>query len=157
MDTLFIEGKEIKTKEELHEFLKNKLKYECNIELSEANNEEYSRGKKHKKVQHQGPKPVCLKYMFPYKIELNPGGKQMIFGVLVDAHGHPVRNAIINFELSDYDLGTMTFSPAISFGDGCFFTTFIAECSGSGCIKITAHGTDLDKVIPIKVEYNNCY
>lgn len=157
MNTLFIEGKEIKSKEELHKFLKDKLKNECHIELSEDNNDDFYRGKKHKNTQPQGPRQVCLKYMFPYKIELNPGCKQMIFGVLVDVHGNPIRNAIINFELSDYDLGTMSFSPAISFGDGCFFTTFIAECPGSGCMKITAHGTNLDKVIPIKIEYNNCY
>lgn len=156
METLFLEGKEIKTKEELHEFLKDKLKNECKIELSEAD-EDYYRGKKHKQTQPQGPRQVYLKYMFPYKIELTPGCKQMIFGVLVDVHGKPIRNAIIDFELSDYDLGTMSFSPAISFGDGCFFTTFIAECPGSGCMKINAHGTNLDKIIPIKIDYNNCY
>lgn len=156
MDILFIEGREIKTKEELHEFIKDKLRKEYNIELLHEE-EDFYRGKKHKPVQPQGPKQVCLKYMFPYKIELTPGCKQMIFGVLVDVHGHPIKNAIINFELSDYDLGTMSFSPAISFGDGCFFTTFIAECPGSGCLKLTAHGTNLDKVIPIKIEYNSCY
>ncbi|HSQ89133.1 hypothetical protein [Romboutsia sp.] len=157
METLFVDGKKITTKEELHKYLKNKLEKEYNIKLDDINEQDFYRGKKHKKPEPQGPKQVYLKYMFPYKIELNSGCKQMIFGVLVDAHGHPIRNAMVEFELSDYDLGTMTFSPAISFSDGCFFTNFIAECPGSGCVKLTAVGTNLNKVIPINVYCNNCY
>lgn len=157
METLFIDGKKISTEKELHEYLKDKLKKEHNINLDEINQDDISRGKKKKPVQPQGPRQVYLKYMFPYKIELNSGCKQMIFGVLVDAHGHPVKNAMIEFEISDYDLGTMSFSPAISFGDGCFFTTFIAECPGRGCLKLTAVGTTLNKEIPICVYNTSCY
>ena len=157
METLFIEGKKITTKEELHKYLKNKLENQYNIKLEDDNKQDFYRGKKHKKPEPQGPKQVYLKYMFPYKIELNAGCKQIIVGVLVDTHGHPIRNAMVEFELSDYDLGTMTFSPAISFADGCFFTNFIAECPGSGYLKLTAVGTSLNKVIPIKVYCNNCY
>lgn len=157
METLFIDGRKIETKEELHNYIKERIEEEYNVNLTEISNEEIHRGKKHKPAPQQGPKKVYLKYMFPYKIEVDSGERQAIFGVLVDNNGRPVRNAVIEFELSDYDLGTMTFSPAISFADGCFFTTFIGECCGKGCITMTARGTDLNKVIPVSVCYNNCY
>lgn len=156
METLFIEGKKITTKEELHIFVKNKLENQYNIKLEEVKQDDLYRGKK-KKQPDPGPKKVYLKYMFPYKIEINSGCKQIIMGVLVDNNGHPVRNAVIEFCLSDYSLGTMTFSPAISFGDGCFFTTFIGECCGQGCITMTARGTDLNKEIPVSVCNYGCY
>lgn len=156
METLFIEGKKIATKEELHKFVKNKLENECNIKFEEDNLEELYRGKK-KKQPDPGPKKVYLKYMLPYKININSGCRQMIIGILVDSNGHPVKNAVIEFNLSDYSLGTITFSPALSFGDGSFFTTFVGECCGTGCITMTARGTDLNKVIPVKVCNNGCY
>ena len=158
MDNLYIDGRKIVTKEELHNCIKAKIQEQYKVNLDEISKEEIHRGKKHKQTQQpQGPKKVCLKYMFPYKIDIDSGEKQAIFGVLVDIQGHPIKNAIIEFELSDYELGTMTFSPAISFGDGCFFTTFIGECCGKGCITMTARGTDLNKVIPVSVCYNHCY
>lgn len=156
METLFIDGKQIITKEELHKYIKEKVENEQNIKLMEVGQVQIYRGKKHKQPD-PGPRKVYLKYMFPYKIDVNSGCKQSIFGVLVDIHGHPVKNAVIEFHLSDYDLGTMTFSPAISFADGCFFTTFIGECCGSGCITMTARGTDLNKVIPVNVCSYSCY
>ncbi|MGL5348129.1 MAG: hypothetical protein ACRDA3_12325 [Peptostreptococcaceae bacterium] len=156
METLFIEGKQITTKEELHRFVKNKLENQYNIKLEEVSQDDLYRGKK-KKPLDAGPQKVYLKYMFPYKIDINGGCKQMILGVLVDSSGRPVKNPIIEFTLSDYSLGTMTFSPAISFGDGSFFTTFISECCGTGCLTITARGTDLNKVIPINVCNYGCY
>ncbi|MGL4911641.1 MAG: hypothetical protein ACRC3Y_04335 [Romboutsia sp.] len=157
METLFIEGMKIETKEELHKFIKNKIEKEYNIKLDDTREKDFYRGKKKKTQEPKGPKEVYLKFMVPYKIELCCGSKQMIFGILVDCHGHPIRNAIVEFELSDYDLGTMTFSPAVSFFDGCFFTTFIAESCGDGCMTISATGTNLNKEIPIHVYCNNCY
>ena len=157
METLIIDGKKITTREELHKFIKEKIENENNVKLVGVNQTEIYRGKKKKPQPDPGPKKVYLKYMFPYKIDVGTGCKQMILGMLVDAHGHPVKNAVIEFNLSDYSLGTMTFSPAISFADGCFFTTFIGECSGSGCIIMTARGTDLNKVIPVNVCSHECY
>ncbi len=158
MDNLFIDGMKIASKEEIHNYIKQKIQEQYKVNLDEISKEEIHRGKKHKQPQQpQGPKKVYLKYMFPYKIDVECGGKQVIFGMLVDINGRCVKNAIIEFNLSNYDLGTVTFSPAISFGDGCFFTTFIGECCGKGCITMTARGTDLNKVIPVNVCYSNCY
>ena len=156
MEALFIEGKKITTEEELHVFVQNKLETQYNIKLEEADQGDLYRGKK-KQQPDPGPKKVYLKYMFPYKIDINAGCKQMILGLLVDSSDRPVKNPVIEFTLSDYSLGTMTFSPAISFGDGSFFTTFISECCGTGCLTITARGTDLNKVIPINVCNHGCY
>lgn len=153
---LFIDGSHITTEDELHKFLISKV--EKNL-----GNEDY-RGKKKKKKKNsnqeckpQGPKAVALKYMHPYKIETQIGCKQIIFGVLVDLKGNPIKNPIIELELSDYRLGNLSFSPAISFHDGYFFSTFIGECAGYGELRICCKGTDLNKVIPIVVESNSFY
>lgn len=151
MKPLYLDGVKINTKEELHTFIKNKLQDEYNIDLDVLIEDDLQRGKKKKPAEDHGPMHVHLKFMFPFKLELHSGGSQMILGVIVDKHGHPIRNAIVDFHISDYDLGNLSFSPAISFGDGSFFTTFKAECPGEGCLLVTAHGTDLRKEIPIKV------
>lgn len=150
MNPLYLDGIKITSKEELHSFIKSKLLKDYNLDL-EAYNQELNRSKKKKTPEESGPKPVQLKFMYPFKLELHSGSSQMILGVLVDKHGHPIRNAIVDFQLSDYDLGNLSFSPAISFGDGSFFTIFRAECPGEGCLIITSCGTDLRKVVPIKV------
>lgn len=150
MKPLYLDGMKINTKEELHAFIKNKLQNEHEIYLDKLIDEDLMRGKK-KTQEDSGPKHVHLKFMFPFKLELRSGSSQMILGVIVDKQGHPIRNAIVDFYISDYDLGNLSFSPAISFGDGSFFTTFKAECPGEGCLFVTAHGTDLKKEIPIKV------
>ncbi|WGX76764.1 hypothetical protein QJS64_06855 [Paraclostridium bifermentans] len=69
-------------------------------------------------------------------------------------HGHPVKNPLIEFELSDYSIGNLSFSPALSFGDGCFCTTFVGERVGCGFLKMCCKGTDLDRVIPVEVTPN---
>ena len=155
---LFIDGKHITNEEELHKFLIEKFKNEGENYIKGYDIEDSYRGKKKKKQECKpsGPKQVCLKFMYPYKIELQSGCKQMIFGILVDPHGHPIHHPIIELELSDYNLGNVTFSPAISFHDGYFFTTFIGENPGCGELKLCCKGTDLDKVIPIRVESIGC-
>ena len=149
-----IDGKHITNEEELHEFILDKINFESEkIILDDS-----YRGKKKKKPQHckpNGPKSVYLKLMFPYKIEVMCGCKQMIFGILVDEHGHSLKNPLIEFELSDYSIGTFSFSPALSFGDGCFCTTFVGERVGCGFLKMYCKGTDLERVIPIEV-ISNC-
>lgn len=151
MKPLYVDGIKINTKEELHAFLMDKLRNEYNIDLDTLVDDDLTRGKKKKPPENPGPMHVNLKFMFPFKLELQSGSSQMILGVLVDKHGHPIKNAIVDFHISDYDLGNLSFSPAISFHDGSFFTTFKAECPGEGCLLITACGTDLRKEIPIKV------
>ena len=139
----------ITNEEELHQFILEKI----NLCTSEIVIDESYRGKKKKKLDYKphSPKPVCLKLMFPYKIEVMCGCKQMIFGILVDEHGHHLKNPLIEFELSDYSIGNISFSPAISFGDGCFCTTFIGERVGCGFLKMHCKGTDLERVIPVEV------
>lgn len=162
---VYIDGNHITTEDELHKFLIYKFEEDMrNINVEETNiqNDEYRGNKKKSKKKNQeckpqGPKPVCLKYMHPYKIETEVGCKQMIFGVLVDSKGHPINNPIIELELSDYRLGNLSFSPAISFHDGYFFSTFIAESCGCGELKLCCKGTDLNKVIPIIIESNYSY
>lgn len=147
-----IDGKHITNEEELHQFILDKI----NFDSKDLVLDESYRGKKKKKPECKppGPKHVCLKLMFPYKVEVMCGCKQIIFGILVDDHGHPLKNPIIEFELSDYSLGNLSFSPALSFGDGCFCTTFIGERVGCGFLKMCSKGTDLDRIIPIEVTSN---
>lgn len=155
---LFIDGRHITTEDELHKFLVDT--FEKDLKTNNIKDSDDYRGRKRKKKQPeckpQGPKQVCLKYMHPYKIETKTGCKQMIFGVLVDSKGHPIHNPIIELELSDYNLGNLAFSPAVSFNDGYFFSTFIGECPGCGELKLCCKETDLDKVIPVIVEPNHC-
>lgn len=157
---LYLDGKYITTEDELHQFLVDKFEKEVNsINEDIVIDGDYRGTKRRKKkpeCKPQGPKQVCLKYMHPYKIETQVGCKQMIFGVLVDSKGHPIHNPIIELELSDYNLGNLAFSPAVSFHDGYFFSTFIGECPGCGELRLCCKGTDLDKVIPIIVEQNHC-
>lgn len=147
-----IDGNHITNEEDLHNFILEK------IDSIDYVVEDDLRGKKKKKpdCKPPGPSPVCLKLMFPYKVEVMRGCKQMIFGILVDKHGHPIKHPIIEFELSDYSLGNLSFSPAISFGDGCFCTTFIGERVGRGFIKMCCRGTDLDRIVPVEVKENHC-
>lgn len=151
-----IEGKHITCEEDLHEFILDKINAgHGDVIVDEVIDEDDYRGRKKKKkveCKPQGPKPVCLKLMFPYKVEVMCGCKQMIFGILVDAHGHPIKSPIVEFELSDYGLGNLSFSPALSFGDGCFCTTFIGERPGCGYIKMWCKGTDLEKIIPVEIK-----
>ena len=147
-----IDGKHITNEEELHQFILDKI----NFDKEELALDDSYRGRKKKKPECKphGPRPVCLKLMFPYKVEVMCGCKQMIFGILVDEHGHPVKNPLIEFELSDYSIGNLSFSPALSFGDGCFCTTFVGERVGCGFLKMCCKGTDLDRVIPVEVTPN---
>ena len=100
---VYIDGNHITTEDELHKFLIYKFEEDMrNINVEETNiqNDEYRGNKKKSKKKNQeckpqGPKPVCLKYMHPYKIETEVGCKQMIFGVLVDSKGRPINNPII--------------------------------------------------------------
>lgn len=151
-----IDGKYITCEEDLHEFILDKIN--SGSEGMVVDEDDYRGRKKKKKPECKppGPKTVCLKLMFPYKVEVMCGCKQMIFGILVDGNGHPIKNPIIEFELSDYSLGNLSFSPALSFGDGCFCTTFVGERVGRGFIKICCKGTDLDKIVPVEVKHDNC-
>lgn len=156
-----IDDKHITNEEELHKFILEKIDL-CDEEFVEDDN---CRGKKHKHKHKKkqsdckppGPKHVHLKFMFPYKIDVACGCKQIILGVLIDCDGKPIKNPIVEFELSDHRLGNIGFSPAISFGDGCFCTTFVGERTGCGFIKMCCVGTDLDKVIHVEVRDNNYY
>ncbi|MGL5642900.1 MAG: hypothetical protein ACRDDM_11550, partial [Paraclostridium sp.] len=151
-----IDGKYIACEEDLHEFILDKIN--SGSEDIVVDEDDYRGRKKKKKPECKpsGPKSVCLKLMFPYKVEVMCGCKQMIFGILVDEHGHPIKNPIIELELSDYSLGNLRFSPALSFGDGCFCTTFVGGRVGRGFIKMCCKGTDLDKIVPVEVKHNNC-
>lgn len=159
---LLIDGRHITTEDELHEFLVEKFEKDLSsVNLTEnIVDEDNYRGNRRKKKKQEckppGPKQVCLKYMHPYKIDTQTGCKQIIFGVLVDSKGHPIQHPIIELELSDYSLGNLTFSPAVSFHDGYFFSNFIGECPGCGELRLCCKGTDLNKVIPVNVEQNNC-
>jgi hypothetical protein len=148
---MFFDGKEFKNKDELYLYIKEKFKNEYNIDIDKINNEDLTRRKKHTKDDHSGPRHAHLRFMFPFKLELQSGSTQMILGKLVDIGGHPLRRNIVDFKISDLSLGNLTFAPAISFGDGTFFTTFKAQSKGEGTLVITAYGTDLHREIPIKV------
>ncbi|MEG2984465.1 MAG: hypothetical protein RR835_07185 [Peptostreptococcaceae bacterium] len=151
-----IEGRHITCEEDLHEFILDKINSGSDDMIVDEDDYRGRKKKKKPECKPVGPKAVCLKLMFPYKVEVMCGCKQMIFGILVDGNGHPIKNPIIEFELSDYSLGNLSFSPALSFGDGCFCTTFVGERVGRGFIKMCCKGTDLDKIVPVEVRSNNC-
>ena len=163
MDKLnfIIDGKHITNEEELHNFILEKIdSYDGKFledDISRGKKYKYKKKKYPDSCKPSGPKHVHLKFMFPYKIDVECGCKQIIMGVLIDGDGHPIKSPIVEFELSDYRLGNIGFSPAISFGDGCFCTTFVGERPGCGFIKMCCVGTDLDKVIHVEVQENDCY
>lgn len=143
-----IDGKHITNEDELHKFILDTSNFKTEEFILD---DTYRRKKKAKPGKPHGPKPVLLKLMFPYKIKVMCGCRQVIFGILIDQHGRYFKHAFVEFELSDYSLGKVSFSPALCFSDGYFCTTFIGENVGEGHIKMTCKGTDLERIIPVEV------
>lgn len=143
-----IDGKHITNEEELHQYILDKSNFK---EEDFILDDSYRGRRKRVPCKPHGPKCVFLKLMFPYKVRVMCGSRQVIFGVLIDERGRYFKNSFVEFELSDYSIGKISFSPAICFADGYFCTTFIGENVGCGHIRMRCKGTDLERIIPVEV------